>query len=90
MLGISFSPKQTQTTPAEKNFTLANAPRNVPLKLLAIDGGRHLRHRLTEMGLVPGATLKIVQDQGGPILVAVHNTRLAIGRGMAAKIKVQS
>jgi len=89
MLGISFSPKQSQTYPADHTFTLANAPRNVPLTLLSIDGGRQLRHRLTEMGLVPGVTVKIVQDQGGPILVAVHNTRLAIGRGMAKKIQVK-
>ncbi len=89
MLGITFQQKPTHLFTADQTFTLADAPRNTALKLISIDGGRQVRHRLTELGLVPGVTLKIVQDQGGPILVAVHNTRLAIGRGMAQKIHVK-
>ncbi len=88
MFGFRFH-ADTAPSATAKTFNLAEAPRNTPLKLIAIEGGRQLRHRLTEMGLVPGVTLKIVQDQGGPILVAVHNTRLAIGRGMAQKIQVE-
>ncbi len=89
MLGIRFHSDTTSTPTINQTLPLADAPRNTPLKLISIEGGRQLRHRLTEMGLVPGVTLKIVQDQGGPILVAVHNTRLAIGRGMAQKIQVK-
>jgi ferrous iron transport protein A len=72
---------------------------NVPLtmikpgqrvKLVGITAGRRLRHRLTELGLTPGVELKVMQDKGGPLLLAVHDTRLALGRGMAHKIIVQS
>lgn len=60
------------------------------VKLVQIKAGRRLRHRLTELGLTPGVGLEIVQDQGGPLLLAVRDTRLALGRGMAHKIMVQS
>jgi ferrous iron transport protein A len=60
------------------------------VKLVDIMAGRRLRHRLTELGLTPGVELKVMQDKGGPLLLAVHDTRLALGRGMAHKIIVQS
>ena len=60
------------------------------VKLVDITAGRRLRHRLTELGLTPGVELKVMQDKGGPLLLAVHDTRLALGRGMAHKIIVQS
>ncbi|MFC1976308.1 ferrous iron transport protein A [Chloroflexota bacterium] len=59
------------------------------VKLVDIAAGRRLRHRLTELGLTPGVELKVMQDEGGPLLLAVHDTRLALGRGMAHKIIVQ-
>jgi ferrous iron transport protein A len=61
-----------------------------PVKLVEIKAGHHLIHRLAELGLTPGVELEIVQDQGGPLLLAVRNSRLALGRGMAAKIVVEA
>jgi ferrous iron transport protein A len=58
------------------------------VKLVQILAGRRLRHRLTELGLTPGVELTVMQDQGGPMLVSVYNSRLALGRGMAQKILV--
>ncbi len=58
--------------------------------LVEIMSGRGVRHRLTELGLIPGVELKVVQDEGGPLLLAVHDSRLALGRGMAHKIMVQT
>lgn len=59
------------------------------VQLVNIDAGHKLRRRLTELGLTPGVELQVMQDQGGPMLVAVRGTRLALGRGMAHKIMVQ-
>lgn len=59
------------------------------VKLVEITAGGRLRHRLTELGLTPGVELQIVQDEGGPLLLAIHDSRLALGRGMAHKIMVQ-
>ncbi len=43
------------------------------------------------MGILPGARLSIVKRGafGGPILVNVGGSQVAIGRGLAAKIDVR-
>jgi ferrous iron transport protein A len=53
-----------------------------------IDAGRRLKHRLTELGLTPGVKVTIIQNNGGPILISVRDSRIAIGREMANKIQV--
>lgn len=59
------------------------------VRLVDILAGHKLRHRLTEMGLIPNAEVEIIQDEGGPLLLAINDTRLAVGRGVAHKITVQ-
>ncbi len=61
-----------------------------PVVLVQISGGHRVAHRLAELGLTPGVELEVLQNQGGPILLAVRSTRLAIGRGMANKVMVRS
>jgi ferrous iron transport protein A len=60
-----------------------------PVRLKHIDAGRRLTHRLMELGLTPGVNLTIVQDSGGPLLVSVRDSRVALGRGMAHKVRVE-
>ena len=58
--------------------------------LIGIEGGRAMRSKLYSMGLVPGVRLRILSGNGaGPVMVAVRDSRLAIGRGMAEKILVE-
>jgi Fe2+ transport system protein FeoA len=60
------------------------------VRLLGVRGGWGIRRRLADMGLTPGETLRIVQGgSSGPLLVAVRDSRLALGRGMAHKIMVE-
>ena len=61
-----------------------------PVKLVRITAGRQLSRRLTELGLTPGVNFQVMQDHGGPLLLAVRDTRLALGRGMASKILVEA
>jgi len=57
----------------------------------ALSGGSELASRLAAMGLVLGATLEVMQNTGrGPMLVRVHDTRLALGRGEANKVLVEA
>lgn len=51
------------------------------------DGGESSR-RLSELGLIPGAKVRIVQNGGGPLLLKVGDARFAIGQGMAHKVFV--
>jgi ferrous iron transport protein A len=48
-----------------------------------------MARRLAELGLTPGVCLRIVQDAGGPLLISVRNSRVALGRGIADKLTVQ-
>jgi ferrous iron transport protein A len=53
-------------------------------------GGHHFLSRLASLGFTPGAQLKVVQNYGhGPIIVNLRDTRVALGRGEAAKILVE-
>ncbi|GEM_PF-4224779 len=53
-----------------------------------IDGGYRSLDRLSALGLVPGTCLQVVRSsRRGPILVQVHNTRVAVGRGQADKVR---
>ncbi len=67
---------------------LTMAPIGQDLFLCKLCGGRRLAHRLAEMGLTPGVCLRIVQDAGGPLLISVRDSRIALGRGIASKLQV--
>lgn len=55
-----------------------------------LDGGAGLVSRLATLGFTPGAPVTMVQNYGhGPLIVSVRDTRIALGRGQAAKISVR-
>lgn len=62
------------------------------VQFVGVHGGWGIRRRLAEMGLNPGVKMKVIQAdfQGGPIIVAVRDSRLALGRRMAHKIMVNT
>lgn len=70
--------------------TLSSTPIGQPVQLKKINANRRITHRLTELGLTPGVELSIIQDNGGPLLITVRGSRIAIGREMANKIQVIS
>lgn len=46
--------------------------------------------RLADLGLTPGATIRIVKSMGrGPILLEVNGSRIALGRGISMKLFVE-
>ena len=58
-------------------------------RLMDVGAGRRLRRRLAELGLTPGVQMTVLQNTGGPVLICVRNSRLALGRQMAHKLDVQ-
>ena len=59
------------------------------VRLVNVEGGRGLRRRLAELGMTPGGEVRVVQNFGGPLILAVkEDARMALGRGMAHKILV--
>ncbi len=56
------------------------------------EGGGMLRARLESMGIREGKTVYRVSSQlmGGPVIISVDRRQTAMGRGMAARIKVET
>ena len=53
-------------------------------------GGREFASRLAGMGISVGSQIKVLQNPAhGSLLVLVRDTRIALGRGVAAKILVR-
>ncbi len=60
------------------------------VRAVGILGGQCLARRLTNMGLFRGVTLEILSGgRRGPVIIRLGASRLALGRGMAAKILVE-
>ena len=58
-------------------------------KIVSIIGGRGLKEHLINMGLDIGSEIEVLRHGApGPFLIAIKETRLAIGQGMASKIMV--
>lgn len=58
--------------------------------LLQFVNSRVVTNRLASLGFTPGAQVDMTQNYGrGPLIVTVRGTRVALGRGEAAKIFVE-
>jgi ferrous iron transport protein A len=68
---------------------LSLAPAGEPLTIVDVRAGSRLRHRLSDLGLVPGTVIEVVQSLGrGPVILALGDSRLALGRGASHKVLV--
>lgn len=70
-------------------FPLTQAPVGQRVRLCSLCVSRRMAHRLAELGLTPGVHLSVVQDAGGPVLISVRQSRVAIGRDMADQLQVE-
>lgn len=59
-------------------------------EIVSIDSGFHAKRRLEDLGLTPGAVIRVlrVAPLGGPVEILIRGSRLAIGRGMSRKVLV--
>lgn len=64
------------------------------VKIVSIDVGKNAKQRLFALGIHPNDLVQVVSNPSfGPVLVknlSKDNTRVAIGRGIAQKIKVEN
>lgn len=55
-----------------------------------IVGGRVAKGKLNDLGFVRGKQVKIYRSSGGPLIVGLGDNRVALGRGMAHKVIVDT
>ncbi|MGC8940360.1 MAG: FeoA family protein [Candidatus Bathyarchaeia archaeon] len=68
---------------------LAMLPENCEAVIVEVNGGMGLTRRLAEMGFTNGTKVKVLHSSPpGPMLVMVRGSRIALGRGVAMKIRV--
>jgi ferrous iron transport protein A len=70
--------------------TLAGLPHGKNARIVAIDGRSAVSRRLLEMGVVPGAPIRIIKSApfGDPLEVRVRGYNLALRRSEALTISV--
>lgn len=73
-----------------EQLTLDRVEKETEVDVVEIQGGWGVRQRLNRMGIHPGDRILVKRSgvMGGPILVQVHGTEVAMGRGMARKVFV--
>ena len=68
---------------------LVGLPSGAAGVVVGCGGGHGIVSRLAAMGFTPGSRVTVISNHNrGPILVMVHGSRIALGRGEAAKILV--
>jgi Fe2+ transport system protein FeoA len=62
------------------------------VKIVGFEGGKGLKTKMTRYGLYPGdiARLLRVAPFHGPVLIEVSGREIALGRGVAANVQVES
>jgi ferrous iron transport protein A len=79
-----------ETAGATPPQTLDRLPRGVKARVVAVGGAGPVARRLMEMGVVPGAPVRVVKAAplGDPLEVRVRNYHLALRRAEAQTITV--
>jgi len=80
---------RTCAVPPRQAFPLSMASVGERATVVDITGGHRMLRRLSDMGLQIGDELLVISPgHPGPFLVAVKDTRMALGRGMAHRVMV--
>ena len=70
-------------------YPLSFAKQDEKLRIVRVSGKEDAIRHAEELGFVPDAEVMVVSQHGGNLIVKVKNSRVAIGRDLAAKISVE-
>ena len=71
-------------------MTLSELHTGETATVLALDGGHGFVGRMAALGFTPGSSVRMVRNPGvGPVIVAVMDTQIALGRGEAHRVCVR-
>ena len=73
----------------EEKMPLALVKIGDRVKVVNITGLDSVKKRLGALGLIPGEIVSVVQIAEGNMILAIHDSRLAIGRDVAGHVLCQ-
>ena len=70
---------------------LLDTPKGNTVKIIDYRGGRGVGFKLRQLGIAPGKQVKVLRQAPleGPLMVEVDGRSIALGRGIAARVKVE-
>ncbi len=70
---------------------LTECSKNNDVKVVSVNAGKSAKHRLANLGLIPGSEISKTRSAifNGPIEVNVKGSKIVLGRGLAAKVIVK-
>lgn len=78
------------TKPSANDRRLSEARVGETFRVVGVEAGHGLRARLLALGITPGVTVQVVQRHGGgPCIIQVRGTRVALGCGILSHIRVR-
>lgn len=74
-----------------ETFTLDLARQSSRVEVVTVSGGRRAIHQLAQLGIAVGTQLAVCGSApwGGPVLVEVGGSTVAVGRSIARKVVVK-
>lgn len=74
------------------NRTLSDLQPGDEGRIVSLEGGHRMQSRLRNLGFIEGNTIRKLAALalGGPIVVEVNRTQVAIGRGMARRVWIRA
>ena len=83
---------EAEARPRRDVISLNALPHGTDARIVSVEGGGAVALRLMEMGVVPGAPVRVIKAAplGDPIEVRVHGYHLALRRSEAETILVTS
>jgi ferrous iron transport protein A len=74
----------------ESAASLSKVKAGQTVRLVRVEAGHRLKHRLAAMGLLSNTKIKVLRNEGrGQLIVNVKGTKVVLGRGMSEKIMVE-
>ncbi|MBD3179631.1 MAG: ferrous iron transport protein A [Candidatus Latescibacteria bacterium] len=76
----------------DKEQTLVNLNPGESGVVRGVIGGQGVRRNLENLGVRKGSRIKVISRhfKGGPVVIRTGSTRVAIGFGMASKVRVRA
>lgn len=72
----------------DRLLTLSLVAPGQRVRVVEITADQRVSQRLSDLGIIRGAILSIVQDNGAALLIAIGDTRLGLARGLAHRVRV--